>query len=130
MTSPNHTNIAKSKIILGKDIDKIFTPHESQNETKSTSFETPGGNGKASSSSISYASHDNIVKKLMDNTNVNSASVPIVSKTSHAPGSSRSEFKLSKGSKFSRGRVLSEYNVAMKHYIKYRKMMHYITVNG
>ena len=126
----NRANTAKSKIILGKDIDKIFTPHESQNETKSKSFETPGGNGKTSGSSISYTSNDNIVKKLMDNTNVNSASIPIVSKNSHAPGSSRSEFKLSKGSKFSRGRVLSEYNVAMKHYIKYRKMMHYITVNG
>ena len=40
------------------------------------------------------------------------------------------EFKMSKGSKFSRGRVLADYNVAMKYYIKYRKMMHQINVNG
>ena len=37
---------------------------------------------------------------------------------------------MSKGSKFSRGRVLADYNVAMKYYIKYRKMMHQINVNG
>ena len=115
----------------------LYTPKEIFHKDNSNAFTTPGGDGRVTTRNNKAKIHnDKNSLKTSDEKNSshrrksllksNASNKSNISSTS----SKTDEFKMSKGSKFSRGRVLADYNVAMKYYIKYRKMMHQINVNG